>query len=103
VSAPDRREYAFALDPETKWPESITLAPLGRAFLTVTVSDPSVHWANVKVDGRPRGRTPLVNHELSEGNHRVVVECPAEVCGEKRVWSRKVELAADERHTVEFE
>jgi len=33
-------------------------------------------WANVKVDGRPVGRTPLLNYELPVGKHTVVLEAP---------------------------
>jgi serine/threonine protein kinase len=62
------------------------------AFLTVN-ADP---WAYVRVDGKRRGTTPLMNIAVAPGTHEVTLENPA--LGSSR--ARIVELGAGEHQTV---
>ncbi|MEM7159306.1 MAG: serine/threonine-protein kinase [Myxococcota bacterium] len=75
---------------------SITLRPEhhGRGHLQVLA--PHVSWAQVSVDGRSRGQTPLKRLELPAGSHRLVVKCVPDVCPEPKVLLRKtIEVHAD--------
>ncbi|MCC7540012.1 MAG: serine/threonine protein kinase [Deltaproteobacteria bacterium] len=49
-----------------------TPAPSGPGRLTFG----AVPWCNVTIDGRRVGQTPIVNHELSAGNHTLVCQNP---------------------------
>jgi hypothetical protein len=61
---------------------------------TLDVVAPEVAYAEVLIDGRKQRKvTPLQGLALDEGEHHVVVRCPAEVCGEGRAL-------ADERVTI---
>ncbi len=65
---------------------------LGKAFLDVRVAP----WANVRIDGRAIGATPIPTQELTEGRHTVEL-VNKELGKSKRVTVR---LSSGERHVL---
>jgi len=63
---------------------------------------PSVAWAEVDVDGRPRGHTPTRPLPMAAGRHRVEVRCVPDVCTPARVLVQTtVTIAPRERLTLD--
>ena len=62
-------------------------APPAATGLVVTV----VPWADLSIDGIPRGQTPLARIDLAPGPHQVVLSHP-----DYQPWVRRVRLEAGE-------
>lgn len=103
ITAPGFRDLDFEVSPNDEGRPfmRIKLAPKQKGYLDVVA--PNVSYAIVKVDGEKLGKhTPIKRHELEEGDHRVVVVCPAEVCGNQRtIGSGTVSIRA--KKTRRFE
>ncbi|MCA9649129.1 MAG: serine/threonine protein kinase [Myxococcales bacterium] len=87
----------LVLHPDDVGERSIELrrATQGRGQLQVLA--PKVPWAQVSVDGRDRGVTPMRKLELPAGSHRVIVRCVPDVCPEEKVLLRRtIEIEAGE-------
>lgn len=50
---------------------------------------PTVAWAEVRVDGKKVGNTPTREISLSDGRHRVEVQCIPDACSPQRMLYRK--------------
>ena len=96
VEAPGHIAHPLKLQAGDAGERSITLEAKhqGRGYLKVLA--PNVSWAQVSVDGRNRGQTPLKRLELPAGPHRLVVKCIPDVCPETKVLLRRtIEINAD--------
>ncbi len=68
----------------------------------ITVLAPGVSWAEVRIDGRDAGHTPLVERPIASGRHRVEVVCRPPVCNpERKLLQRTVRVRPDRTSTVE--
>ncbi len=68
----------------------------------ITVLAPGVSWAEVRIDGRDAGHTPLVGRPVASGRHRVEVVCRPPVCiPERKLLQRTVRVRPDRTSTVE--
>ncbi|MEM9460360.1 MAG: protein kinase [Myxococcota bacterium] len=76
---------------------TLSLRPVSKGRGHLQVLAPGVSWAEVTVDGRRRGITPLRKVDLSAGSHRLIVKCIPDVCPEPKVLLRKtIEITAGE-------
>jgi len=70
---------------------------LGRASLSIN----ALPWANVAIDGKAHGTTPLRKLKLRPGVHRVELSCPP--LGQSRVLSVEVPPKGDARLVVDLQ
>lgn len=94
----------FTVDATHPLPAAVVLKPRGPAGDgTLAVFAGSVAWAEVTVDGRRVGATPIKKHALPEGTHRVVVTC-TDACPSRQVLlQRSVTIRAGELTRVDAE
>lgn len=99
LRAAGHRTRTVELDPGGPDLVHFDLDPLGQGWLTVLA--PTVAWAEVWLDGEKLGSTPLTEHPVIEGRHKIEVRCTAEVCGDERVLARKTfRIRADRSATI---
>ncbi|MCA9708093.1 MAG: serine/threonine protein kinase [Myxococcales bacterium] len=97
VEHPGYQSQEFELRAGEPGEHTLALRPLakGRGYLQVLA--PTVSWAEVVVDGRRKGVTPLRKLDLSAGSHRLIVRCVPDVCPEPKVLLRRtIEITAGE-------
>ncbi len=56
---------------------------------SITVTAPGVAWAEVWIDGKKAGQTPLLHRKTEAGPHQLRVRCPASVCQQQQILLKK--------------